>query len=70
MLMEIIPLEDGTENGPDTLNEVINTDVIKPYCVCVCASLNFKCQFLLKTPSNQNWMAFSRCLLALKSYIC
>lgn len=70
MLMEIIPQEGGTENGPDTLNEVINTDVIKLQCVCVCACLNFKCQFLLKTPSNQNWMAFSLCLLALKPFVC
>lgn len=29
MLMEIIPQESSTQNSPDTLNEVINTDVIK-----------------------------------------
>ncbi len=29
MLMEIIPQESSTQNNPDTLNEVINTDAIK-----------------------------------------
>ncbi len=35
MLMEIIPQESSTQNGPDTLNEVINTDAIKQVWACV-----------------------------------
>lgn len=45
MLMEIIPQENTTQNGPDTLNEVINTDAIKQVCVCVCACLALNASF-------------------------